>query len=164
MAYDVEILRLSPFALFDLKGAAEALEDWAPELSGLPGDPNALARNGEVLHCHVGPQHWLLRAPLEEENRLDAALRPNTAPPEISLVRVSDTLTFFRLTGPDAGEVLSIGCPLDLLPGVFGDTAVSFTELFGLKALVLRCAGGFEIAVEQSYGDMIADYLARATV
>lgn len=78
-------------------------------------------------------------------------------------MRVSDTLTFFDITGPDAGEIMSIACPLDLHHTVFGDLDVTFTEVFGLKALLLRAIGGFEFAVEQSFGDMIADYLARAT-
>ena len=163
MPYDVQIDRLPIFALFDLKGPSGALAAWAGgALPTLPGAPNTLSRVEGAVLCHLGPERWLLRADIGAEPGLEAALRPGLAPPEISIVKVSDTLRFFRVTGADAAEVVSIGCPLDLHPRVYGADAVSYTEFFGLKAFVLRCDGGFEVAVEQSFGDMIADYLARA--
>ena len=162
MPYDAHIDRLPPFALFDLKGPSDALAAWAAALPNFPETPNTLTRDGDDLLCFTGPNRWLLRAPLDREDGLEAALCPAKAPPEISIVRVSDTLTFFRITGPDATQVLSIGCPLDTHETVFGPDAVSYTEFFSLKALVLRCDRGFDCAVEQSFGDMIADYLNRA--
>lgn len=162
MPYDAQIDRLPPFALYDLKGPADALSAWATDLPDLPAKPNTLTRNGEDALCFTGPNRWLLRAPLVREDTLETALRPADAPPEISIVRVSDTLTFFRITGPDAAQILSIGCPLDIDPTVFEPDAVTYTEFFGVKALVLRCDGGVDCAVEQSFGDMIADYLSRA--
>ena len=162
MPYDVRIDRLPPFALFDLKGPPEALGDWVAGLPPFPDRPNTLTRAGDAVLCFTGANRWLLRAEPDREAAWQATLRPEDAPPEISIVRVSDTLTFFRITGPDAGSVLSIGCPLDIHEDVFGSDAASFTEFFGLRALVLRCVGGFDCAVEQSFGDMIADYLNRA--
>jgi sarcosine oxidase subunit gamma len=110
----------------------------------------------------LGPDHWLLRADLETEDALTTALRPDGAPPEISIVRVSDTLAFFRITGPGAPDILAIGCPLDLHERSFGQVAATFTEVFGLKALVTRCEGGFDVAVDRSLAAMVADCLARA--
>lgn len=162
MLYDAQIDRLPPFALFDLKGPSGALTAWANDLPDLPAEPNTLTRDGEDVLCFTGLNRWLLRANFDRENALEAALRPAEAPPEISIVRVSDTLTFFRITGPDAAQVLSIGCPLNIHPDVFGPVGVSHTEFFGLKALVLRCDDGFDCGVEQSFGNMIADYLSRA--
>lgn len=162
MPYDATIDRLATFALFDLKGPPEALTTWATTLPALPATPNTLTRAGDDELCFTGPNRWLLRAPLEREDALEAALRPAEAPPDVSIVRVSDTLSFFRITGPDAAHVVSIGCPLDIHPDVFAPDAVSFTEFFGVKALLLRCEGGFDCAVEQSFGDMISDYLSRA--
>ena len=162
MPYDAEIDRLPICALFDLKGPALALAAWAPDLSAFPDAPNTLTRKGAEVLCATGPNRWLLRADITREEALNSALRPAEAPPEISIVRISDTMTFFRITGPDAGQIMSIGCPLDLHPSVFEPDAVSFTQFFNLRALVLRCEGGFDCAVEQSFGDMVADYLSRA--
>ena len=163
MPYDVTIERLPISALFDIKGPRAALVDWTDVLPAFPDTPNTATGQDGCLLCHIGPNHWLLRAPLDRETALEGALRPAEAPPEISIVKVSDALTFFRVTGPDATDVLSIGCPLDLHPDAFGANSVSHTEFFGLKALVMRCADGFDCAVESSFGDMIADQLARAT-
>ncbi len=163
MPYKAEISRLPIFALFDLKGPSTAIEDWCDTLPKFPTRPNSLVRDGEFELCHIGPGRYLLRAPIEMEQSLGENLRPGEAPPEISIVCISDTQTFFRITGPDADHVVSIGCPLDIHPSAFGADAISNTEFFGIKAMILRCTDGFEIAVEQSFGDMIADYLARST-
>ncbi len=161
--YGASVERLPVQSLFDLKGPAEALAAWCGgALPGFPEVANSWVSRDGVLLCWVGPARWLLRADLACEKGLVEALRPEDAPPEISVVRVSDTLAFFRVTGKDADRVMAIACPLDLHPSVFAEDAVSWTEAFGQKALVMRCAGGFDLAVEQSFGPMVADYFARA--
>ena len=157
--YDAAVERLAGSALFDLKGPRGAMADWAPALPALPEAANQRVESGGAMLCHVGPERWLLRAALDQEAAWQAALRPAQAPPDISIVKVSDTMVFFRVSGPDAGQVMAVGCPLDLHPSVFGEAAVSFTDYFGLRALVMRCEGGFEVWVEQSFGQMLADYL-----
>ncbi len=168
MTYGIRVERLPPFALFDLRGSRNAISAWTnaissfPTMPTFPTMPNSLtrAKSGELYH--TGPNRWLLRAPLDREIEWERKLDPANAPPEISIVKVSDTQTFFRLTGTDAEQVTSIGCPLDLHNDAFNSHAVSFTEFFGVKALILRCGDGFDLAVEQSFGDMIEDYLRRA--
>ncbi len=162
MPYDVIIDRLPIFALFDLKGRREDLAKWAPSLPDFPGKPNTMTRTEKTALFFIGPDRWLLRAEIELEDALVRALRPSEAPADISIVTVSDTMTFFRITGPDAGAVVSIGCPLDTHPDTFGPDAVTYSEFFGLRSLILRCDGGFDCAVEQSFGDMVADHLTRA--
>lgn len=163
MGYKSEITMLPTQALFDFKGPQAALAKWAgADLPGFPAAPGTVARKAGLTLCFIGPDHWLLRAALDREAALERALRPTQAPPAISIVRISDTRAFFRITGADAGQIMAIGCPLDLHSAVFREDAVSFTEFFGLHALVMRCRGGFDCAVEQSYGPLLADYLARA--
>ena len=163
MPYDVTFTQLETQALYDLKGPREALQDWeGAALPAFPDGPNTKTVNDGATLMYIGPDHWLLRADLAREDDLTAVLRPEGAPPDISIVRVSDTLAFFRITGSDAPDLLAIGCPLDLHGSRFGPDAASFTECFGLKALVTRCAGGFDVAVDQSFGPMVADFLTRA--
>jgi sarcosine oxidase subunit gamma len=161
MSYDVTTDRLPTFAIFDLKGAQKTVEKWTKFT--LPDAPNRFLVNNGVILCHIGPDHWLLRAPLDREERLESQLKPTDAPADISIVRISDTQTFFSITGPNAAEVISIGCTMDLHETVFPQNSVSFSEFFTVKALVMRIPLGFEVAVEQSYANMIADYLSRAT-
>jgi len=163
MPYDATIDRLPIFALFDLKGAQADMSDWGGDvLPEFPETPNTARSDGGTTLLFIGQNRWLVRADIAHEAALETALRPAAAPPDISIVRVSDTLTFFRITGPDAAQLMSIGCPLDLHPEFFCPDAVSYTEFFGLKALVLGCANGFEVGVEQSFANLMADYLARA--
>jgi len=162
-AYDVTVTRLPLRAVFDLRGPQPALADWCDGLPDFPAEPNRSTANDRMTLCHIGANRWLLLADLAAETPLLAALRPAEAPPHISIVRISDTLTFFAIAGPDAAEVMAMGCPMDLHPSVFGPDATSFTEVFGLRALVRRSDGGFDVAVDRSYADLIDDYLTRAT-
>ena len=164
MSYKASFERLPISACFDLKGAEIALVDWigADVLPEFPADANCCRKADGVSLDHVGPRHWLLQANIDREDELNAALRPHEAPAEVSIVRISDAMTTFRVAGADAEHVLAIGCPLDLHDTAFPADAVSFTEFFGQKALVRRCAGGFDVSVERSFGDMMEDCLARA--
>ena len=163
MSYDVQITRLPLNALFDLKRVATAIKSWAGlGLPALPNLPNTRTRQDAVELFYIGRDHWIVRAPLDQEELLENQFKPANCPADISIVRVSDTLTFFRITGLQAGEIMAVACPLDLHESEFGPDAVTYSEVFGLKALVMRCDGGFEFAVEQSFGDMVEDYLARA--
>ena len=163
MAYDVEITRLGAKALFDLKGTESDLQDWCGDhLPKFPDTRNTAAERDEIELLWIGPEHWLLLADLSQEAALIAHLKPTEAPVDLSIVQVSDTQCFFSIIGPDAGQILAIACPLDVHPAVFPCNGATFTEVFGLKALVLRRAEGFLVAVEQSFGDMLDDYFSRA--
>lgn len=163
MSYDVTFQRCGMSALFDLKGAADAVRGWVGDaLPNFPDRPNhRTEKDGKELYF-IGRDRWLARAPLDEEKALGARLKPTDCPADISIVRVSDTLTFFRVTGPDANQIMAIACPMDLHDSVFDAKAVTYTEVFNLKALVMRCQDGFEFAVEQSFADMIDEYLSHA--
>ena len=163
MSYDVTIQRCGLTALFDLKGATDAVGAWVGDaLPPFPDRPNHRTEKDGLDLFFIGRDHWIIRAPLDQEEALEARLKPTGCPADISIVRVSDTMTFFRVTGPDAAQIMAIACPLDLHDSVFDPDAVTYSEVFGLKALVMCCQDGFEFAVEQSFADMIDDYLARA--
>ena len=164
MGYTASFARLPVSACFDLKGPVGALSKWigvgtVPEF---PKVPNQLSVANGMWLGHVGPQNWLLQADLGREDDLTAALRPDEAPADVSIVRISDSMATFRIIGDDAAHVVAIGCPLDLHESVFAEDAITFSEFFGQKALVKRCEGGFDVSVETSFGDMIEDYLTRA--
>ncbi|MCG6904285.1 MAG: hypothetical protein LJE68_16555, partial [Rhodobacter sp.] len=164
MTYDVDIQRFGAMALFDLKGKTGALSDWAGNsLPPFPQTPNTASTADGADLLFIGHDHWLLVADLADEPGLDASLRPARAPSDISIVRISDTMCWFEITGRDADQIIALASPLDVHPAVFPENGATFTEAFGLKALILRRKAGLLLAVEQSFGDMIEDYLARAT-
>ncbi|MCY4166718.1 MAG: sarcosine oxidase subunit gamma [Rhodobacter sp.] len=164
MGYKASFEKLPLKAIFDLKGSERALSQWigAGAIPAFPSMPNRLSRANGMSLCHVGPGNWLLQADLEREDDLLAELRPYDAPADVSIVRISDTMVTFRVTGLQAAHVVAIGCPLDLDESVFSDDTVCFSEFFGQKALIARCECGYDLSVELSFGEMIEDYLTRA--
>lgn len=163
MGYEVDIERLGLSAVIDLQGHADAIAAWTGDaLPPIPEQPNTASEANGLSLYWIGSERWLLRAAIEREHDLLAMTPPDEAPLEISAVLVSDTLQFFSITGPDAGDIVSIASPLDHHPSVFPANGVTYTDLFGLRGLVIRQPEGFEIAVERSFTDLIADYLTRA--
>lgn len=148
MAYDVTISGEPLRALFELTGAL-------PEADVLPAAPgaNRLTRAGGRILIRTGPARWLLMAPLAAEAALAEALP--------AAVLLSDTLSFFSINGAQADEVLAVATPLDLHPDVFAADAATFTEAFGIRALLRRLPDGFELAVDRSYADWFAEMLDR---
>ena len=165
MIYDVRIERLEISALFDLQGARADLAAWADEaLSLWPDVPNSRVETEGRQLCWLGAEHWLLRAPVSDEDDLLTVLRPSAAPDDISIVLISDSLAFWRITGPEADQIIAIASPLNIHPMQFGDAAATWTEAFGQRALILRVPGGFEMAFERSYAAMVDDYFTRITI
>jgi sarcosine oxidase subunit gamma len=162
MGYDATITQLPLRALFDLQGEPSAIGDWCGDaLPAFPERPNSVSeRDGRTL-IWTGPDHWLLSAPLGAEAGLSEELRPDDAPADIGVTALSDTVTFFAVTGPDAGAVMAVATPLDLHPDTFPADAASWTESFGTKALIRRIGEGYEIAVDRSYSDWFGAMLDR---
>lgn len=160
MGYDVQITRLPLQALFDLKGTAAGLKAWAgSHLPPLPARPNGYeALAGRMLKL-IGPDHWILRAGIDEEDALLAALNPDGAPTGLSIVRISDSLVFFSITGPDADQVMAVATPLDFT--ALAPSDVTVTEALGIKALIRRIPDGYEMAVDLSFAPMVQEYLNR---
>jgi len=164
MRYDVNIERLGLSAVIDLQGNAEAITAWAGSgLPPMPETPNTASEANGLSLYWIARERWLLRAAIDREDELLAITRPDQAPLELSAVVVSDSLQFFSIIGPHAGDIVSIASPLDHHPSVFPANGATYTDLFGIRGLVIRQPAGFEIAVERSFADLIADYLFRTT-
>jgi sarcosine oxidase subunit gamma len=162
MSYNANITQQKTGALFDIKGMQSKVKKFVgTSLPNFPKSVNTASVKDDISLLHIGSNHWLLRAPLDQEPALTEILRPNDAPADLSIILVSDTLSFFSVIGLDADQVINIASPLDIHPQAFPETGATFTEIFGLKGLIIRQKDGFSIAVEQSYGDMINDYLSR---
>lgn len=163
MTYDVSFTELDLMTLIDLKGDPADVKAWCGDhLPPFPTQPRTVSRSDELELMWLGPNHWILRAPLASEAALVATLTPEQAPDDTSFVRISDTLTFFELSGPDLSEVLSVASPLNFDPLLFPEDGAAFGEAFGIKALFVHAGSNLQVGVERSFGPMIADYLARA--
>lgn len=162
MGYDVSIERTGLRCVLDVKGVAAAAADRLKRAGlPMPKTPNSSAAAEGRRVCRVGPEHWLVVAPAGDEEALLGALAPGDPDPDCRVVHASDAYEFFAVTGADAMEIMAVASPLDTRPGAFAADGAGFAEFLGIKALVMREAEGFAVAVERSYGDMVAEYLAR---
>tara|TARA_B100001093_G_scaffold109521_2_gene101774 strand:+ start:1845 stop:2345 length:501 start_codon:yes stop_codon:yes gene_type:complete len=160
MAYNVKIYPRILNTIFDIKGSTSDVRAHLKDhIYSFPTKPNSYISQGDWKVFYVGLNHWILMAPIDDEQELTVSLKPEDAPASVSIVLISDTLTFFHLDGPDAFSIMSIACPLNLNNDAFTEESVTFSEIFGLKGLIFRDGHGFKFAVDQSFGEMISQYL-----
>ena len=162
MGYQATIEKQDLLAVFDIKGDASAVAKRVSHLGmPLPASANTLtAKDGHQL-CWVGEDHWLLLAPVKKETGLLGSLNPHDPALDCRVVLVSDAYTFFTVTGNQADDILAIASPLDTRRINFPDNAAAFSELFGIRGLMLRRPDGYSIAVEHSYADMVTIYFDK---
>ena len=120
MSYRVTLGDPARSSLIDLRAGAEGRSALESELGfELPAPSGLAAGDGSVVVFGLGPDEWLLRTPLPEEDewlaRLEAALSPCFA----SAVLVSDAYRTLHVTGPDTLDVLAQTTGVDLDPGTF---------------------------------------------
>ncbi|MBI1386595.1 MAG: sarcosine oxidase subunit gamma [Rhizobiales bacterium] len=167
MAYVVEVKREPMAAVLDLKGRGTTVAAVLARLgASLPDRPMTTARGPDLAVHWIGKDHWLLTAPIAEEARIAVVAEEEAERMRAggaSAVLLSDAYAFFSIRGRDAGAIVAIASPLDVHSRAFPEEGAALTEAFGLPALVVRRPDGFDLAVERSYANMIADYLARAT-
>lgn len=163
MIYDVSINRLEQFCVFDLTGSRAAITACLAARSiVLPKTPNTTATVRSTTLCWVEPARWLLLASHSDAQNLTSEFKNyDSGDHSISIIEVSDMLQFFSIQGRDADEILAVCCPIDIHLTEFPDNAVTYTEMLGTKALVLRDTHGFQVAVDRSYADFIDDSLHR---
>ena len=164
MAYDATINRRPMDALFDLRGEKPVIADISA-IAGLtlPEHPNSMTSHDGASILWIGPGRWLLRAPLAREDELAAALAAATGGRLANSTLVSDMYAGFEVSGPEAGDVLAQGCPINLNPGRFPPGAATSTEMFGVAVLLCHEDEGpsFTAYVENSYFDYVVGRLRR---
>jgi sarcosine oxidase subunit gamma len=114
----------------------------------LPRGP-AWTQVGPVSVFALGSRAWLLegdtlgpvRAKLGSDPR---ALGANAA-------EVSDAFEAFRLTGEQAGVLLSTGCSIDLHPSAFPVGTCAWALLARLDVVLTAVATGYDLRIERSY-------------
>jgi len=161
MIYDATIRPLPLAALIDLKGGEPDLVPRLRQLGLHPPVFGCLLRVGVLELLPVAHEHWLLLAPIDQEQQVLTKLLEEPLAPDTLILPVSDAYAFFSVRGRQARQVLAIASPLDTDPIVFPSDGATFSEAFGLKTLVIRRTDGFDLAVERSYASMMRDYLFR---
>jgi sarcosine oxidase, subunit gamma len=122
----------------------------------------SVQRNG-LAALWLGPDEWLLIAPVEKESNISETLRVALASLPHALVDVGHRDAAFRVCGPAAALAINAGCPLDLRLAAFPAGACTRT-LLGKAEIALWRRGPEEFHVEtpRSFATYVRDFLELA--
>lgn len=129
---------------------------------GLPLNPHEAAVHGGMAALSLGPDEWLITGDTDGP-ALAAALQQALRTQFASVVDTSDAWCVIGLAGPDARDMLSKGCGLDLHPRAFPPGNVTRT-LLAQATIVLHqtAAHTYDIFVRRSYADYLWQWLEDA--
>jgi heterotetrameric sarcosine oxidase gamma subunit len=166
--YDVAVRQLAPNARFETRGKPGDLAA-ALRAAGLPVPErrnSSLAGDGQVRVDWLGPQRYVVTAPLAREEALGGALEAAFAGfAGADVACTTDMVVTFELAGSGAADVLAQGTPLDIGPASFLAASVTGTELWGVGVVVERPAADpatFRVTVERSYAGYVDGWLRAA--
>ena len=152
MADNVQIRALPMRACFDIKGPKDVVMGALGEVA-LPFRPNTRSEYGSVEVHWVGPENWILTAPIGSEDEWIGRLGGLSVEPDLLALTVSDLHSFVEICGQHAEDVLASAVSLDLRQ--LGTDASLFTEVFGQRGLLVKRAGSHEVAVENSLTEFL---------
>jgi sarcosine oxidase subunit gamma len=153
----LDIVALPPAARYVLRASA----DHAAVIGRIFGVPiPATAYRAEAAGLRaalwLGPDEWLLIAEDGAQAPIEAAFASIAGEIPFSLVDVGHRNIAVELSGADAADAITAGCPLDLDPGVFPPGACTRT-LFGKCEIVLwrTAPATFRMELARSYADYV---------
>ncbi len=132
---------------------------------GLPAPSGLAAGDASVLVFGLGPDEWLLRTPLPEEDvwltRLEEALSSTLA----SVVLVSDAYCVLSIAGPDCLGVLAQSTGVDLDPRAFPTGRATRAAFAKVSAILHRVDDqpSFDLYVDSSLSAYASKWLETAS-
>ncbi len=118
---------------------------------------------GEVSVLWLGPDEWLVVAPADRTDLLDALEQAVAG--HGAVVEVSAQRTTISLSGPRARDLLAHGCSADLHPSV-APQGTCLQTLLALAGVVLVVRDGsatdFWVLVRSSFARYLADWIVDA--
>ena len=145
----------------------EAGQRIASVTGGLPATCGAVTGSGDTSVLWLGPEEFLVVAPLEAHESLGGdlipALREALADGEGQVVDLSANRTTFDLTGPRSRAVLEKGCSLDLHPRVLKAGTALSTEIGNIPVVLWKTGEeSFRIFPRASFADFLGRWLLDA--
>ncbi len=123
---------------------------------------NRCTAAGDRLAARLGPDEWLLCAPLERAGGMEAAIASDLAATPHALVDVSHRYAALTIEGVRAADVLAAGCPLDLHPAVFGVGQATRTLLGKAEIVLWRFDGVWRLECARSFAPYVWTFLGEA--
>lgn len=106
------VTALPPVARLSLRARGETAAALSAALGvDLPGRVGARAQAGAREVLCLGPDEWMIHGPEGDADAIAAACATVAAPH--ALVEVSDRELSYAISGPQAADLLTLGCPRD---------------------------------------------------
>jgi sarcosine oxidase subunit gamma len=129
----------------------------------LPVEPNTAWEEGPRAALWLGPDEWLVLGPPGAARDIVAELLEALGGTHRSIVDVSASRVALELSGPDAKEVLSKGCSLDLEPrGGWIPGSCAQTLLARVPVILHERAETTGVLVRPSFAEYLVDWLIAA--
>ncbi len=135
----------------------------------LPVGPNTVTGKAKKSALWMGPDEWLLTAPIDQGPKLLEELSHALADHHAAVFDVSDSRIVISIRGENAREVLKKGCGLDLHPKVFTAGQCAQTSLALGHVLIHQVgedkktkAGTYHLFVHRSFAEYIWAWLEDA--
>ena len=135
----------------------------------LPTEPNTVHGGPDAAVLWLGPDEWLIVGPDGGASALEAQLRDALAAAPgvaVAIIDVSANRTTLELGRPDAAEILSSGCSLDLHPWSFGPGRCAQTLVARAGVILWQTADApvptYRLLVRPSFAAYLAAWLTDA--
>lgn len=159
----VTVVDAGPSARFSYRGDPRFADDAFGVT--LPTDPCRARVVGGLAALWLGPDDWLLLAPIAKHAECVRALRQSIAGRPASLVDISHGNCAVIVDGEGAARLLNAGCPLDLDLAAF-PLGMCARTLFTKAEIVLwrTAAYTFRVELSRSIAPYMVGHLAVAIV
>lgn len=162
----VKLLELSNLEHFNLRLQPDNshLLDRLQDALGLqiPIEPNTFMIYENILCSWLGPDEWLIVAPLDQSNRVEAVVRENLKDQFATLTKHGSAQTIIRVSGLRAIEFLSRGIAIDLDSSSFKPGQCVQTIMAHANVTVLNHSQEesiFDLIVRRSFADHLWRWL-----
>jgi sarcosine oxidase subunit gamma len=158
------VTALPPAARFSFRGRPAAIDAAGAAFGvALPREACRAAVAGDRAALWLGPDEWLLLAPVQAGEAVRRAFAESVAPMPHALVDISHRNCALEIAGPKAEDLLNTGCPLDLRPDAFRVGMCARTLLGKAEIVLWRIAPDrFHLEAWRSFGAYIWKYLEEA--
>ncbi|UDL94542.1 sarcosine oxidase subunit gamma [Lichenihabitans sp. PAMC28606] len=153
---------LPPMTRLSARGGAEAALRFSRAFgTSLSADALKATQAGDRAALWLGPDEWLLIAPLDD--RLAGSIEGGLAGEPGCIVDISHRQVGIEVSGTAAAEVLNAGCPLDLDLAAFPVGMCTRTVLAKADVVLWRLAPDhFRLECWRSFAPYCFDFLKQA--
>lgn len=163
----IRIKRLPDAALITVRCTAATLAQvGTPAGLAFPREANRFTTQGSTRILWTGPDDWMIVDERPDASNLLIALEAAFKGHHAAIVEVSGNRVGFRISGPDARELMQRVSALDFDPPHFALGHCAGTTVARTQAFIMQTGDEptYELLVRRSFAAYLADWLVTASL